>query len=56
MKKRITKALVVATLLITMATSLIACGKKECDICGEMGKCQTEEFFGQEINVCEDCY
>lgn len=55
MKKRITKALVVATLLITMATSLIACGKKECDICGEMGKCQTEEFFGQEINICEDC-
>ena len=45
MKKRITKALVVATLLITMATSLIACGNKECEICGEMGKCQTEEFF-----------
>lgn len=55
MKKRITKALVVATLLITMATSLVACGKKKCDMCGEMGKCETIEFFGQEINICEDC-
>ena len=55
MKNRIKKALVVGTLLVTMATSLIACGKKECDVCGEMGKCKTKEFFGQEINICEDC-
>ena len=55
MKKRITKALVLATLLITMATSLIACGVKECDWCSEKAKCETINFNGQKVDLCEDC-
>lgn len=55
MKAKISKVLVVAGLTIAMATSFVACGAKECDMCGETGKCKTVELFGEKINICTDC-
>lgn len=55
MKKKISKVLVLACVSALVATTLTGCGKKECDICGEMGKCKTIEFLGSEINICGDC-
>jgi len=45
-------------LVVVFATMLTACGKFECDICGEekTGKKYTEELFGEEINICKDCH
>lgn len=55
MKKRITKVLVLMSVMVLMATGLTGCGKKECDICGEEARCKTEEVLGEEINICKDC-
>ena len=53
MKTRIVAAILVS---ITALTVLTACGNiKECDICGKMKPCKTEEFLGQEISICSDC-
>ena len=49
------KILVVVGLTIAMATGFVACGQKECGICGEMGSCKTYEFLGEKIPVCKDC-
>ena len=54
MKKIIVAILVVASLLAT----LTACGKFTCDICNEekSGKKHEDEFLGEKIVVCDDCY
>lgn len=52
MKKRLVKVLVLTGVVMMFATG---CGKKECSTCGEMAKCETVEFLGVEINICEDC-
>lgn len=49
MKKIVLVMMVVCTLLFAAA-----CGK-ECDICGEKGRGKTEEVFGKEVFVCNDC-
>ena len=53
--KRIICALL---LVVVLATMLTACGKFECDMCGEekSGKKYEEDFFGEEIVICKDCY
>ena len=38
-----------------MATGFVACGQKECGLCGEMGRCKTYEVLGEKIPVCKDC-
>ena len=53
------KRFICVLLLIAMlATMLTACGKFECDLCGEekSGKKYESEFLGQEILICKDCY
>ena len=52
--KRIISLLV---MLITMAMLLCACGKFECDLCGDekTGKKYKGELFGQEVVYCADC-
>lgn len=53
------KRFICVLLLIAMlATMLTACGKFECDLCGEekFGKKYESEFLGQEILICKDCY
>lgn len=45
-------ALVLVLALALMMTA--ACGK-ECDLCGEKGRGKTEEVFGKEVFVCNDC-
>ena len=54
MKKLICLLLVV----VMMATMLAACGKFECEVCGEekSGKKYTEEILGREITYCQDCH
>ncbi|MCM1103746.1 MAG: hypothetical protein NC409_06520 [Clostridium sp.] len=43
-------------MMMMVALSAVGCGKKvECDFCGEMKKCKTETFFGEEIHYCSDC-
>lgn len=43
-------------LLIYLSISLISCAKKEeCDFCGELGKCEERNLWGEKVLVCEDC-
>lgn len=48
----------VLLLVVMMVTMLTACGKFECDLCGDekSGKKYETEFLGQEIVICKDCY
>lgn len=55
MKKRLTKAVVLTSLLLTVALGAIGCKKVECDFCGETKRCSTTEIFGEEVNICKDC-
>ena len=53
------KRLICVFLLVVMLASLLtACGKFECDLCGEekSGKKHKEELLGEEIVICNDCY
>ncbi len=54
MKKKLTKVVVLASVLTMMAMNLVACASK-CDLCGETGKCETLEIFGEKVKICEDC-
>ena len=49
------KKILVAVLVLAMTLTLAACGKVECDLCGEMKTCKTTSVLGEEINVCNDC-
>ena len=52
------KLICVVLLVVVIATMLTACGKFKCDLCGEekSGKKYERELFGQEIDICKDCY
>ena len=53
------KRLICVFLLVVMLASLLtACGKFECDLCGEekSGKKHKEELLGEEVVICNDCY
>ena len=53
------KRLICVFLLVVMLASLLtACGKFECDFCGEekTGKKYERELLGQEVDICKDCY
>ena len=56
MKKKLSKAVVLASVVMMLTLSLTGCSKKvECDMCGETKKCKQYEVLGEEINVCGDC-
>lgn len=52
------KLICVLLVVVVMASMLTACGKFECDLCGEekSGKKYTEKVLGQEAEICKDCY
>ena len=52
------KRLICVLLLVVMALTLTACGKFECDLCGDekFGKKYEREMLGVEIDICKDCY
>ena len=52
MKKKLFAALVCA---VTVLTFFVGCGLAKCDICGEMKSCEKQNFFGQEVAICNDC-
>jgi len=54
MKKKSVRFVALAMIVGMMATCFAGC-KKECDLCGEKAKCETVNFFGVEMNVCDDC-
>lgn len=45
-------------LVLTVATMFTACGKFTCDLCEEekSGKKYKDEFLGEEVIICKDCY
>ena len=52
------KRMICLVLLVVVAvTTLAACGKFTCDMCGEekSGKKYTREMLGVEIEICKDC-
>lgn len=49
------KALVLVAAVIMLACTLVGCGKKECDVCGETASCKTTKIAGEKINYCKDC-
>ena len=55
MKKRLVKLAALTGVLVMVAMGTMGCKKVECDFCGEMKKCSTEEVFGNEVNICKDC-
>jgi len=55
MKKKLARVAVVAGITTLMMVGFAGCKKTECDFCGEEKRCSTEEFFGQEMNICKDC-
>ena len=53
------KKLICLALLVVVVLSLFtACGKFTCDLCGEekSGKKHEEEFLGEKVTCCDDCY
>lgn len=54
MKKIISLLLVV----VALATMLTACGKFECEACGEekSGKKHKVEVLDEEATICDECY
>ena len=53
MKKR----MVALLCLVSMLFCLTACGKTECDLCGETKRCKTyeNELLGITMEICDDC-
>ena len=51
------KRIAIVLLVAVLAMSLAACGKFECDLCGEekFGKVNTTSFLGKEIEYCNEC-
>lgn len=52
------RVICVLLLVVMLATLLTACGKFQCDLCGEekTGKKYEEEVLGQPVTYCKDCY
>jgi hypothetical protein len=52
------KLICILLLVVVLASLFTACGKFECDACGEekSGKKYKEEIFGKEVVICKDCY
>lgn len=43
-------------LLACLSLFVIGCAQtRECDICGELGKCEERSLWGESFLVCEDC-
>ncbi len=40
---------------LVMATAFISCGKKECDLCGEMKSVSKYTTYGVTVEICKDC-
>ena len=49
------KKVLMLVLVLAMTLTLAACGKVECDLCGEMKSCKTATILGEEINICGEC-
>ena len=50
------KKLLTITIVAVMLLSITSCAKRfECDLCGEMKKCQERTSKGEIIHVCHDC-
>ncbi|MDD6339866.1 MAG: hypothetical protein PUA49_05145 [Butyrivibrio sp.] len=49
------KALVLVAAVIMLACTLVGCGKKECDVCGETASCKSTKIDGEKIYYCKDC-
>ena len=51
---------IICSIVLILATMLciVGCAKFTCDICGEekSGKQHEEEFLGEKIVYCDDCY
>lgn len=55
MKKRLSRAVVLTGLLLTVVLSAVGCKKVECDFCGETKSGKTMEVWGEEVGICKDC-
>ena len=50
------KKLLIGAMVAVILLSATSCAKKvECDLCGEMKKCQERTSKGEIIHVCHDC-
>lgn len=46
----------VKSVVVSSDEKMMLCSDcKVCDLCGDVGECETLEIFGVEINVCDDC-
>lgn len=53
MKKKVFAMVLV---LVILSTLLVGCKKKtECDFCGEVARCDTIKFWGEECDICGNC-
>ena len=52
------KLICILLLVVVLASLFTACGKFDCDLCGEekTGKKHKEELYGESVVICDDCY
>ena len=55
MIKIVKRILVVLLVMVLFVTMLTACGAKECNICSEVKRGETEEIYEEEVHICNDC-
>ena len=57
MRKKLARGVVLVSAFMMLSMSLMGCKKKtECDVCGEVKRCDKYEFLGEEIYMCDDCH
>ena len=56
MRKNTTKKIATIALAIAMLASFAACGKQNCDLCGQEAHCKKTTVWGEDVYLCPDCY
>ena len=56
MKKKATRFMALAGMLVVLALALAGCSKTTtCAICGNTAKCTQEKYLGVKVWVCDSC-
>lgn len=57
MKKKLSRAVILASAFMMLSIGLMGCKKKtECELCGEVKKCEQYEILGEKGYMCDDCH
>lgn len=54
--RRFFSLILILVLLLTVMFTFSACGKGECEMCGQTEKLNTYNSGGSSMKLCDDCY